>query len=1396
MTLPQPARARWQPLRAGLVDLFYYDVEEFWFHDGRLLLRGNNGTGKSKVLALLLPFLLDGDLSSHRVEPDADHKKRMEWNLLLGGEHPHPERLGYTWCEFGRLTEDGTAQFRTIGCGLKAVAGRGIARHWFFVTDQRVGADLQLVDATRTALTRERLTDALAGHGVVHDRARDYRRAVDEALFGLGEQRYGALVDLLVQLRQPQLSKRPSERALSDALTEALPPLDQAVVADVAEAFRSLEEDRDELAAMTEAHDSARAFLGHYRRYASVAARRRAALPRHAEQRYRSAREALAAAQEAHRVAEEAAEEAADRLATLEADAERLRVRDRTLRQSPEMRSAEQLERAADEARRRRRDADDAARRRTDAAADLDRRRARHDDAGRRTTALAAELAAARESATDAARTALVADPHATEIDARLTGTDAPPDGFGSPPDGIGSRPDGIDAPADRRLERLRRAATEITERQERAIRHVDTLLTAESAAARALADARATVDRLAGTAAELAERRAAAAEAVEERATELVAATRDHLDAAVELAVPEPDAVAAALELWAGTLDGPNPARVTADTAGRDATTALATAGAALEQRSDAAAAHAAELAAEITRLEAGEHGAPPAPHTRAPDARTGRSGAPLWQLVDFAEEVDDVTSGGTARAGLEAALEASGVLDAWLTPDGALTAPGGDVLIAPESGSVPGTAVATVLRPAIDPADPRAAAVPEEAVESVLAAIGLGAGPASTWVGTDGRFRIGVLTGAWSKPAAQYIGRGAREAARRARLVVVRAEADDVAAEQAAIATERKLLADRRDTLARELAGLPDDTPLREAHAATVALSGEHARLERERREADAHVDLATDRATTATEELHTGATDVGLPTDRPALDAVRDALAGYRVTLAGLWPAARGLADARNAERDTAAELAAARDAHAAAEDHAAEADRDARAAAEAHGTLRDTVGAAVEELQRLLAEVTELSLANSRDHRDATGARERAVAASGRADGLRQGATADLATATDERTAAADSLRRFAGTGLLTVALPELAVPDTWAPDPTVRLARQIDQELESVGADDPAWDRVQRRVTDELKTLSDTLARQGSTASAQLLEDGIVVEVVFRGRPATVPELTAALDTEVTDRSRLLDEREREILENHLVNEVASTLQELIAQAEQQVGVMNAELDGRPTSTGMRLRLEWRPREDGPAGLVEARRRLLRQTSDAWSEDDRAAVGGFLQARIAEVRARDETGTWLEHLDTALDYRGWHRFVIERHQNGQWRPATGPASGGERVLAASVPLFAAASAHYASAGNPHAPRLVTLDEAFAGVDDHARAKYLGLLAAFDLDVVMTSEREWGCYPEVPGLAIAQLARTDGIAAVLVTNWRWDGRQRRPVPRPVGAAAAPEPVAATGSLFDEL
>ena len=358
---------------------------------------------------------------------------------------------------------------------------------------------------------------------------------------------------------------------------------------------------------------------------------------------------------------------------------------------------------------------------------------------------------------------------------------------------------------------------------------------------------------------------------------------------------------------------------------------------------------------------------------------------------------------------------------------------------------------------------------------------------------------------------------------------------------------------------------------------------------------------------------------------------------------------------------------------------------------------------------------------------------------------------------------------------------------------------LRLAREIEQALSADAGEDARWQRLQRQVTDELGALADALRRHGNNAAASFREEGVVVEVTFRAHTTSLPALAAALAEEVEERRRLLDSREREILENHLVGEAASTLQELISAAEKRVADTNRELAERPTSTGMQLRLRWTADPEGPDGLADARARLLRQTADAWSEADRAAVGGFLQNQIKAVRAQDATATWLEHLTRALDYRRWHRFTVERRQSGTWQSATGPSSGGERVLAASVPLFAAASSYYSSAANPHAPRLVMLDEAFAGVDDRARAKCLGLLAAFDLDVVMTSEREWGCYAEVPGLAIAQLSRIDGVAAVLVTRWEWDGAARRRVEAapepPLVAAAPPDGPTAVGQVDHE-
>ena len=1335
--LPAPSSERWKPLRTGLVDMFYYDTEEFWFHDGRLLLRGNNGTGKSKVLALILPFLLDGELAPHRVEPDGDRQKKMEWNLLLGGKHPHPERIGYTWLEFGRCAADGTSEFRTIGCGLKAVAGRGIARHWFFVTTRRVGAELPLISASRIPLTREKLREEIDGYGMVYDRATDYRRAVDEALFGLGEHRYEALINLLIQLRQPQLSKRPDEKLLSRALTEALPPLSPGLVTTVAEAFRGLDEERDALRALAEAREAADGFLRHYRRYAMVAAKRKAAGPRQAQSRYEQLGRDLAAAEEAFTAADAELGTARSELDELERERTRLEARRDALRQSPEMRDAERLgqisgeaERQADTARIREQDRDRL-------AADEHKRAAKAAEASRRAEAARGTLETTHREADTAAVAALCVPGH-------LAAT----------------------AAWEQDLPRARREARAVADRQARAVDRLEQLLAEVAERRRALNTARVEADRLTAEIQAAAARVAVAEETAAARAAELAGFYRTYLGGLTELCVADPDDLIEIVTAWAATGEGENPARRVVDDAARAAVDAFGRREAELSGRRTTQRDRADELAAEIQRLAAGGHDAPPVPYTRAPEVRDARPGAPLWKVIDFAPDLDHVL-----RAGLEAALEAAGILDAWLTPAGELI--DNDVVLVSGRNPVVGASCSSALVPAVNRGDPWAAALPDAAVQAVLSAIGLGSGTGSTWVTTDGRWANGMLSGGWHKDAAGYIGEGAREAARRARIARLTEELTQIHAGIAELDAALVELTERRDRLAAEHHAVPPDTAVRDAHTVAAEQRKHRQELRGQHTGAEAACARRQEELDSAQARADEFAHDTGLAAESGQLAGVKAGVAAYRLALAGLWPAAetfqRTVGDAAEAE----AELTEIRERLGEAAERAAEAVDSASAALERYEALRETAGAAVEELYRQLDEVRGDLERRGAAEKAARGRERRAIEDCGRAEGKRETLREEIGGAVRVRDAAVAEFQSFAATGLLRIALPSLEVPDVtepWAATPAVILARAANAGLESVDDTDGPWDRIQKRVTDEHKLLADAMARHGHSAGLTLHDGIMVVDVLFQGRSHDIPGLASALGEEAEQRARLLSAREREILENHLLNEVAGTLHELITAAEAEVRGMNDELESRPTSTGMKLRLIWQQARDAPDGLDRVRYKL-RQTIDAWSADDRAAVGAFLQERIAFKHANNPVAGWTEALTSALDYRTWHEFVIQRFQDGQWRPAAGPASGGERALIASVPLFAAASSHYKSAGNPHAPRLIALDEAFAGVDDDSRAKCLGLLATFDMDVVMTSEREWGCYPQVPGLAICQLARQDGVDAVLVTPWRWDGRERR-------------------------
>ena len=1364
--LPAPALPRWQPLRLGLVELFHYDSEEFWFRDGHLLLRGNNGAGKSKILSLTLPFLLDAQLKSSRIEPDGDSTKKMAWNLLMNS---YDRRIGYAWIEFGRIAEDGAAHFLTLGAGLSAYAARPQVDSWYFILDggaqaPRINRDIWLTSTDRIVLTRDRLRTTIDGRGQIFDTGAAYRRAVDERLFHLGPRRYDALVDTLIQLRQPQLSKKPDEASLSNALTEALPPLAAELLGDVAEALGQLEEDRRQLDDYQALAKAVGRFDARYRIYAGTQSRRQARIVRQAQTEFDSASRARSDAQaqlETARTQEAdavAGHEAADLALTHQ------RARLDMLLSDPAMQDANRLDHAEKDARARDQTMKDAEAARLAIAERLDRAIADSRQWAERLARTEAGLAAIRRTAAGHAGAAGIANAFARNA---LAAGDTPTLIALTPP-AIEAAETDLRSIAETRGEEitvLRRRYAEVAAAEAQHAQH-----------RQALDDAREIADAAA-------RRRAQADAAVEEQGRHLVARWGDHFAGLRQLRL-EADQPLVALAEWVVVIEGDNPAQQALYGAQQDASRRLAARQNGLDGERALIAAERGALADERHRIEAGVDAAPPAPTTRAADARDARAGAPFWRLVEFR---DDVEAG--QRAGVEAALEGAGLLDAWVSPDGRLQGTADGPLLDTQWVDRPAASASLAgwLRPDMAPDCDVAVAT----VARMLAGIACGPDDPSdceAWIAPDGRFRLGALAGAWRKPAAAHIGFAARAATRARRLAEIAALLVALDARQAALLEQLAAHEAAQQQADAEWRAAPRDEALRQAHLTAAAAARDYIAARERLAAIDARCRAAEATVRDVRASLVRDATDLRLPEDESALQQVETECsrfndAQYRIV--------RAVDDLRLVEPEHRRQTLREAEVRADLEQrtaHAASSRSDAEEASARLAVLRETIGARVEDLKQQLTDARQAVAQCDRTLKTAAETLRKSGEARAIASEKAVQAEDHLLMRTAARRDAIGRLQKFAATGLLASALPSVELPDmatAWTIDPALGVARRAEAALTDLKDDDDAWTRIQRQIAENFDELQRALNALGHQTIADVTDWGLVVQIVYQNRPESPDRLAARLDQEVAQREELLSANERAVLENHLQAEIAAEIQRLLQVAERQVAAINTELHKRPTSTGVRYRLVWQPlaeEEGAPVGLDAARRRLLNTSADLWSAEDRRVVGAMLQQRIAAERERadagfgrdggkDGGGSLFDQLARALDYRHWHRFRVERWQDGHWRKLSGPASSGERALGLTVPLFAAVASFYGQSAQALAPRLILLDEAFAGIDDAARAHCMGLIREFDLDFVVTSEREWGCYAELPGVAICQLQRREGIDAVFVSRWTWDGSAKR-------------------------
>lgn len=1370
-TLPQPSLQRWQPLRLGVVELFYYDSEEFWFKDGHLLLRGNNGTGKSKVLSLTMPLLLDANLKPSRVEPDGDSTKKMAWNLLLGTTD---RRIGYTWIEFGRVDANGTMHFLTLGAGLFAAAAKPRVESWFFVLEgsgsgPRINQDLWLMTNERVVLTKERLRERVLGRGHVFDTAEAYRRAVDERLYQLGQRRYDALIDTLIQLRQPQLSKKPDETLLSNALSEALPPIRIELLGDVATALGQLEDDRHELEEYEALARAVDRFETQYRAYAGTQGRRAARRLRQAQTEFDNASQAKARAHESLAEAQAGEHEQRTGVEIAELAVAEEQARYQALLDSPGMRDAKRLADMQSQAESREKAARNAQQTLDNLRSRLGQERGETEASTRRLNEAEHQLTVERGQCAPLADEAGLGEPYGASGSAYAAGIDLVKM---------------LQKDVDGHHIHLRKL---ISDRREN-VRHVRGLIAtlAEAKADHTIKKSlhEAAVDMLDSANAE----RADADESFESEGRALIEAWTVHF-AGMEQLRPDFGALAL-LGDWVVGLDGENPASHSLQNARDVDNDRLAEAKAALAAAERAVRHEVHELQTEKERLITGVDADPEPTPFRDVSARSGRPGAPFWKLIDFAPAVTE-----PSRAGLEAALQASGILDAWISPSGELQTADGQPLL--DQTLIERRAVSRSLAAWLTPSlPPQNSDVPESVIERLLQGIACTDGgeatgdvESETWISVDGQYRLGTLTGRWRKPQAEFIGFAARAAARARRVLEIDSRLAELAALSETNAVRAEELAQEQARATREYANAPRDDALRKAVGRCAYIAQQVIELRRKLEHAEAAVKLAFDKVNAGQKKLEEDAADLGLPHTLVALDDVQHALDRFGDQLGRLFQAVSGLRMVWPLHEAQARREEEAADAVMDGEVTVDTAQAEAVTARATFETLRESVGLQVDELLEQISLSKGAVQTKEETRRQTNVSLQKAIEARAIADS-NVGKTNDAyEEKLAERSSSVAHLHAFASSGMLSAGAPEVPFQDVataWTIDPALTTARRLEQVLSHLNADDEAWARLQRHIHEGYAELQRALSAISYQSIAEQTDFGIVVTITYQNKPERPDQLAVRLSGEIAERKELLTAKEREVLENHLQAEIASEVQRLLRSADEHVNSINRELDKRPTSTGVRFALKWTPlaEQDGaPVGLEAARARLLNVSSDLWSQEDRRVVGAMLQQRITAERERadaggirENAGGLQEQLARALDYRRWHRFNVLRSTPRGWQKLSGPASSGERALGLTVPLFAAVASFYGDSNKTLCPRLILLDEVFAGIDDGARAHCWALIREFDLDFIVTSEREWACSIELPGVSICQLLKREGVDAVYVSRWDWDGRSRRQQPDP--------------------
>lgn len=1335
--------SEWVINKIGLINFWYYDEEEFEFSDGRLLLRGSNGSGKSVTMQSFIPLLLDGNRSAKRLDPFGTNSRKIENYLLMDGDN-RDENTGYLYMEF---VKPQSGNYLTIGIGLRARRGKPVEFWGFSITDgERIGRDFFLYKemGDKIPLTKRELKNRILDNGIGEfcERAADYKAMVNNYIFGFNDvAEYEQLIDLLVQLRSPKLSKDYKPTVLYEIMEESLKPLSDDDLRPMSEAIENMDNIEASIAGLKAAYDSANRLRAVYDKYNSGVL-------------YYKAEAFINALNSLHELQKKASELTADialneetigresnvietlnqRRAQLDDKLQKFRETDIYKLNQRIMELEAQITAETDKLN----DKEDAKNQREDAKrqaeAELRERESEYELKESEFSEFLSDMAGYAEEAAFCEHKFFAEEISGSEnfdfadIDSSvrnyISGLKNVIERFRAAED------------AERDYDKIREqhsAAKAEYDRISSEIRKAENTFNEEKSAF---------IEKLYGW--NKGNEYLVLTDEALQRTAQAVYAFEDFSDST---------AVRTEIEAAYGDKKSDRNTRIKLidsklDSLGKEMDELNKRI---LEIKSQP------EIAPELTeeqeafRKELDKHKIPY---------------IPLYRACDFDSDITE-----EERAAIEEALDGMGLLNALIIPEeyrSRLSSAYGtaDKFIVPLSNK-------GQTRIAVPLCAEKNTDMPSEDIEAALA--GITEEDGELYIKRDGSYGISILKGfTGGKRPSRYIGAESRRRHKEEVLKQLSSEADALENEYNRLGDELKALMHELELMHDEYENAPstEDITTVLSLLKDLQISEENSadKLERLKNEAGKAFARLNELQMTLDKECEQFDLQKSINAYRDAADYMED----YRSSLNRLIAVYKDMCLCRSNVRNLNEKIEELGyridDLFADIRDIKLSLNKAKNEKENCEEIKRrsgfDDMERELEAMQRELDEIPDKVSAAQRliDRSEINNENnKKSLEALSRSLEEEESECGYCETVFSEELAL--GYNDIKTNNLIKAA--ESAVknkPDKSLSELRIRLSGKYYEE------------KVE--LTDYSVTENECFVGMEQRGTVERGRSRLMARV--RGTETDFYALIEYLEREIRENEELLTQKDKELFEDLLIDTVGRKMRAKISSSERWVEEMNRKMISMDTSSGLSFSLEWKSKPADSEEQMNTKElvSLLKTDSKILTDENIERISKHFRSKLKAARLRRDEGDDSESmhaiLKEILDYRKWFEFrLFYKMTGGQKKELTNTAfyrfSGGEKTMAMYVPLFASVYARYAKASDD-APKLISLDEAFAGIDDKNIADMFRIMEELKLSYIINSQVLWGTYSTVPSLSICELVRPNNAETVSVVRYKWNGKNK--------------------------